>query len=147
MLNRPPRKREPFVFDQVLKGLRDNDPMYQAYLDVLASVPDNVAKVDGEWHHIPDEHFIEVESVPTPYGADTVAHRLLDWRMEHSLPCRVRGMKDCEVQEVWELHLEEDGYWPANGRYRIWVDGDFIGEGEDQEDTRTIGWEKIEPDG
>lgn len=100
---------------------------------VLGAVPDNWAKVDGVWHEIPDAHFISIERAYDPGQEPKI-----DWRMEHSLPCRVRGMADCEVQEVWEDHLAQDGYWPNSGRYSIVLEGENTPRDDVFEDTRTV---------
>lgn len=136
------------IVDYLGRELPDLHPAEGIALDIASGIPDNWAKVDGEWHQIPDEHFVTVEQMPDgaalEFGSSTI-----NWIMEHSLPCRVRGMADCPVQEVWEDHLEAGGHWPVDGRYRLILEGDFIrsevedahGVEEVVEDGRTIRWE------
>lgn len=136
------------IINAVFGGMRDTDHLYDAYKGIINAIPDNWVKVDGEWHHIPDEHFVTVDIIDTPWGAHS---QRIDWRMEHSLPCRIKGMKDCPVQEVWEEHLDADGILPENGRYRIWVtktSDDYVKEivarqHGDIERHRTIKWESV----
>jgi hypothetical protein len=127
------------ALDDVLH-IQGGNTIADRVIEAMANrIPDNWAKVDGEWHHIPDEHFISIERKIA--GSDVAG---FDWRMEHSLPCRILGMKDCPVQEVWVAHLEEDGHWPKDGRFRIWITGEDTSREDVFEDTRIVHWEWVE---
>ena len=112
----------------------DEDDLEAMTHNALDAVPDNWAKVDGVWHHLPDEHFVTVTAkVHDDDFYDSEGG--CDWIMEHSLACRVRGMMHCEIQALWEEHLGDNGHWRP-GRFKF---VNLQGSVTDEEgDTRTF---------
>lgn len=99
------------------KAVKD-DAAWQWAGFIMDLIPEGWAKVDGEWHLISGDHFVSFQF----NGYD------VDWHIEHSLSCRLRGFKDCVEQREWVAYLEaHHGAEREAGRYRIWVetDGDY----------------------
>lgn len=94
----------------------DEDDLEAMVHNALDAVPDNWAKVEGVWHHLPDEHFVTCSSESGPPSSHIQGRP--NWIIEHSLACRVRGMSDCEIQALWEDHLDQGGRW-SFGRFKF----------------------------
>lgn len=106
---------------------------------LLDDIPDNWAKVDGDWVHLPEDHFLIVEMFDRDAGRS-------NYFMEHSLPCRVRGMEHCPEWTLLQQHLDEGGHLPRPGRHRFWINPSPEGTPE-EDDGRTIEWEAVDVEG